>query len=130
MKPAQYLFGLLVLLLIGQSAWAGSVTRGQFTSQIVDREPVDRIESLTTEATQINYFTELTELQNQTVTHQWVFDDRVIFEKSFKVGGPRWRVWSNKAMRPGTSGTWRVNTLDGAGNRILSQTLQRLPAEQ
>jgi hypothetical protein len=123
MKPMTTITGLLIVLFFCRSTLAGSVSRSQFTSEVVDREPVDRVQIITTSAREVTYFTELSELQNQEVTHQWLLDDTVIFEKKFAVGGPRWRVWSSKTVRPGMTGTWRVNTLDSSGNRILSERL-------
>lgn len=101
-----------ILLLISSYSWAGSVDRAQFTSDIVDREPVDLIEIMDTRHHQIKYFTELKDLQGHTVTHQWVYNDELMFEKSFNVGGDRWRVWSSKMLQPGWTGQWIVNTLD------------------
>jgi hypothetical protein len=114
----------LLSFFISTQLMAGSVSRGQFTSAIVDREPVDLIETLSTDHNNIIYFTELNELQGQTVTHQWKYNDIVMFEKSFDVGGPRWRVWTSKSLQPGWSGTWTVNTLDGDRNVILSETFE------
>lgn len=114
----------ILSLIISTQLMAGSVSRGQFTSAIVDREPVDLIETLSTDITNIIYFTELNELQGQSVTHQWMYNGVVMFEKSFDVGGSRWRVWTSKSLQPGWSGTWTVNTLDGERNVILSQTFE------
>ena len=82
------------------------------------------METLSTDNTEVKYFTELTELQGETITHQWVYNDVVMFEKSFEVGGPRWRVWTSKSLQPGWSGVWTVNTLDSERNKILSQTFE------
>jgi hypothetical protein len=114
----------LLSFLISTQLMAGSVNRGQFTSAIVDREPVDLIETLSTDNTKIIYFTELNDLEGQTVTHQWMYNGVVMFEKSFDVGGARWRVWTSKSLQPGWSGTWTVNTLDSERNVILSQTFE------
>ena len=111
-------------VFISTQLMAGSVTRGQFTTAIVDREPVDLVETLSTDSTEIKYFTELTELQGETITHQWVHNDVVMFEKSFDVGGPRWRVWTSKRLQPGWTGVWIVNTLDSERNKILTQTFE------
>jgi hypothetical protein len=114
----------ILSLFISTQLMAGSVSRSQFTSAIVDREPVDLIETLSTDNTNIIFFTELTELQGQTVTHQWLYNDVVMFEKSFDVGGARWRVWTSKSLQPGWSGTWTVNVLDGERNVILIQSFE------
>ncbi len=115
---------VFLTLFLSTQLMAGSVSRGQFTTAIIDREPVDLVETLSTDNTEIKYFTELTELQGETITHQWVYNDVVMFEKSFEVGGPRWRVWTSKSLQPGWSGVWTVNTLDSERNKILSQTFE------
>lgn len=108
--------------LFSQSIWAGSVDRAQFTTGIQDREPVDHVETLSMDHDQVKYFTDLKDLQGHTVTHQWVHDDEIMFEKSFDVGGNRWRVWTSKSLQPGWSGLWIVNTLDGERNKLLTQS--------
>ena len=110
--------------LAAGSALAGSVSRGQFTTDVIDREPIDQVETLSTDRREIKYFTELTDLEGQSVTHQWVYGDTVMFERSFEVGGPRWRVWTSKSLQPGWTGIWSVHTLDGERNKILTQTFE------
>jgi len=109
--------------ILGSVALAGEVTRGQFTRDIVDREPIDRVDTLeSAQQNEVKYFTELLDLQGQSVTHQWVYDDEVIFEKSFDVRGPRWRVWTSKKLPTDKTGYWYVNTLDGERNNLLTQS--------
>ncbi len=111
-------------LIYSHLLWAGSVDRAQFTTDIVDREPVDKVETLETDTTQINYFTELKGLEGHTVTHQWVYNDQIMFEQSFTVGGPRWRVWTSKTLQPGWIGLWTVNTLDEDRSQLMTQGFQ------
>jgi hypothetical protein len=120
-----YRFSFLIFtLLLTTLAHAGEVGRSQFTTGITEREPVDEVITLSTDQNQINYFTELLDLQGHTVTHQWVYNYKVLFEKAFTVGGPRWRVWSNKTLRPGWSGNWSVNTLDQDGTVLRTQSFE------
>lgn len=118
-KPLKKLLALL-LLLPAFGLHAGEVARAQFTTDVIDREPVDKIEQLDSSVNQVRYFSELRDLNGQTVTHQWVYNDQVMFEKSFTPGGDRWRVWSSKTLQPGWSGIWYVHTLDADGNRLNS----------
>ncbi len=111
-------------LIYSHLLWAGSVDRAQFTMDIVDREPVDKVETLGTDTTQINYFTELKGLEGHTITHQWVYNDQIMFERSFVVGGPRWRVWTSKTLQPGWTGLWTVNTLDEDRSQLMTQGFQ------
>jgi len=110
-----------VSILFSSIASAGNVNRAQFTSNIQDREPVDMVETLSTDQTEIKYFTELSDLEGHTVTHQWVYNDEIMFEKSFLVGGARWRVWTSKTLQPHWTGTWIVNTLDEDRSKLLTQ---------
>lgn len=110
-----------ILVFASSFSWAGSVERGQFTSDIVDREPLDSIVKLDSQHNQIKYFTELRDLQGHIVTHQWVYNDEVMFEKLFNVEGNRWRVWSSKNLQPDWIGQWMVNTLDEDGKILRSQ---------
>lgn len=108
-------------LLFSSMVSAGNVSRAQFTTAIQEREPVDMVETLSSEQTLVNYFTELSDLEGHTVTHQWGYNDEIMFEKSFQVGGTRWRVWSSKSLSPHMTGTWIVNTLDEDRNKLLTQ---------
>ena len=112
------------LCLFSSLVAAGNVSRAQFTSEIIEREPVDTIITLSTDQTNILFFSELSAMQGQTITHQWVYQDKIRFEKPFPVGADRWRVWSSKTLQPGRSGTWTVNILDQDRNKLLSQSFE------
>jgi hypothetical protein len=109
----------------------GEVARASFTSQIVEREPVDSIERLSADQPQILFFTELSGLAGQTVTHRWEHGGEVMAEVPFEVGADRWRVYSSKRLLPGWVGEWSVAVLDSQG-RVLStrsfEYLAPLPA--
>ncbi len=125
MKAIQPIFLLLVSLLFAGLVQAAGVERGQFTTAVVDREPVDEVIEVGPEQDRITYFTELRDLTGHQITHQWMYDDSVMFEKTFSIGGPRWRVWSSKNLRPEWTGTWVVNTLDDDGTLLMSQSFNR-----
>ena len=118
------IFFISCCLLLSSQLWAGEVTRSQFTTKIQDREPVDMIVTIGADQAQVSYFTELTDLTGQTITHQWLYGDDIMFEKTFLVGGARWRVWSTKALQPGWTGRWTVNTLDEDRSLLLSQVFE------
>jgi hypothetical protein len=100
------------------AAPTGEVARSAFTSEIVDREPVDQITALENDATRIYFFSELLGLDGQTVVHRWEYNGEVTAEVSFEVGGPRWRVHSSKNLDPLWLGEWSVTVVDGAGNEL------------
>jgi hypothetical protein len=91
------------------------VARAQFTTAVVDREPVDQVVKLDAQATRVFFFTDLRNLQGRTVTHRWEFEGQIMSEVDFKVGGPRWRVYSAKSLNPGETGKWTVLVIDESG---------------
>jgi hypothetical protein len=102
-----------IATLFTQNVIAGEVTRAIFTIGIDNREPITQVDSINSNSyAEISFFTELTNLKGHTVTHQWVHNDTIIFEKKFEVNGDRWRVWTSKEFLPDWSGSWTVNVLD------------------
>jgi hypothetical protein len=93
----------------------GTVARNIFTTEIVDREPVDNLSSVPNTVNRIFFFSDLRGLEGQIVTHRWEYNDKVMAEIKFKVGGPRWRVYSSKNLLPEWTGQWTVVVLDESG---------------
>jgi hypothetical protein len=91
------------------------VARALFTTEVIEREPVDQVVSVGPERDRIFFFTDLRNLQGRTVKHRWEFEGQFMGEIEFKVGGPRWRVYSKKTLKPGASGKWTVLVLDQSG---------------
>ena len=119
-------FALLTMTLcIGGNAFAGTVSRAMFTIGIDNREPVIMVDSISADSyNSISFFTELNGMTGKTVTHQWMFDDRVMFEKSFEVGGDRWRIWTSKTLLPDWTGTWTVKVLNEDGSILERKTFE------
>ena len=114
-----------LMLLIGSNAFAGTVSRALFTIGIDNREPVIMVDSISSDSyTSISFFTELNGMSGKTITHQWVFDDRVMFEKSFEVNGDRWRIWTSKTLIPDWTGTWTVKVLNEDGSVLERKTFE------
>lgn len=108
---------LTLTLCISSNAFAGTVSRAVFTIGIDNREPVIMVDSISADSyNSISFFTELTGMTGETVTHQWMFDDKVMFEKSFEIGGDRWRIWTSKTLLPDWTGTWTVKVLNEDGS--------------
>ena len=104
---------LTITLFIGSNAFAGSVSRALFTIGVDNREPVIMVDSISSDSyNSISFFTELTDLSGHTITHQWMYDGKVMFEKTFDIAGARWRVWTSKTLQKSWIGTWTVNVLD------------------
>lgn len=114
-----------ITLAFSHNAAAGEVTRAIFTIGIDNREPVVTVDSIDSKSyTEISFFTELTDLKGQTVTHQWIYKDKTIFEKTFEVKGDRWRVWTSKTFLSEWTGTWTVNVLDSDRSVLASKSFE------
>lgn len=94
---------------------AGKVARGIFTTQIVNREPVDHVLILENNTRELYFFTDLRQFEGHTITHRWEFGGAVVVEKTFEVKGPRWRVYSRAELPPDYIGRWTVVVLDEKG---------------
>lgn len=116
---------IAIAFIFAQNAAAGEVTRAIFTIGIDNREPLTQVESIRSNLyTEISFFTELTNLGGHTVTHQWIYSDKIMFEKSFEVNGDRWRVWTSKQFLPEWSGSWTVNVLDTDRSVLKSKSFE------
>lgn len=124
MKKIHLICFSTLLMLFSSLSYAGSVSRSQFTTAMDGREPTDMVITLSNDVNHIIYFTELSGLAGHKITHQWVYNGNTMFEKTFDVGGNRWRVWSSKTLQPGWTGRWTVNTLDDDGAVLSSQVFE------
>ncbi|MFT5221536.1 MAG: hypothetical protein ACI9LO_000437 [Planctomycetota bacterium] len=116
---------LITLTLLFSSSSVAEVSRAVFTIGVDNREPVISVDSISSSSfTSISFFTELTDLGGQNVTHQWTFNGNVMFEKSFEMKGARWRVWTSKTLIPSWTGTWTVNVLDNNRAVIASKSFE------
>lgn len=106
----------------------GHVARATFTTAVADREPMDEVKRLSNESTEVFFFTELRDLQGQTVTHTWEREGAVMAEVPFSVGAPRWRVHSSKKLDPSWTGEWSVKVVDAAGQVIHAEFFEYVNA--
>jgi hypothetical protein len=126
LKP-QSAWGLILVLTLCLSgnAAAGEITRALFTTGIDNREPVAIVDSIdSTSSNSISFFTEITNMSGQTITHQWTHLDKIMFEKTFEVKAERWRVWTSKTLIPNWTGTWTVHVLDAERELLTSKSFE------
>jgi len=100
----------------------GSVSRATFTRAVVNREPIDTLKTITNNLQHLYFFTELKGFMGETVFHRWEFDGEIMAEMKFRVGGPRWRIWSNTNVLPNLLGEWTVYVVDITG-RIIQEAI-------
>ena len=116
---------LVLALCLSGNAAAGEISRALFTTSIDNREPVTIVDSIdSTSSNSISFFTEITNMSGQTITHQWTHLDKVMFEKTFEVKAERWRVWTSKTLIPSWTGTWTVNVLDAERELLTSKSFE------
>ncbi|MBR7887560.1 DUF2914 domain-containing protein [Marinomonas sp. A79] len=93
----------------------GTVARAQFTTDVIDREPIDNVGSVIKveygEIQRVYFFTDLRDMSGGQVVHRWTLDGEEQAEIAFDIGGDRWRVWSSKRLMPGFDGKWSVDIL-------------------
>lgn len=105
------------------------VVRAQFTTEIVEREPVNRIEAVfsvdgevySTDGRALQalyYFSEVEGMRGETLSHRWEHESEVVAETSFKVRGDPWSVYSRHDLAPAMGGDWRVIVMDAEGEVI------------
>lgn len=112
-----FLIGMLLVsaVSVAEQSAQRRVARGIFTTDIIDREPVDQVLVLTNDHDQVYFFTDLRHFEGETITHRWEYENNLVSEKKFEVGGPRWRVYSQKTLNPRMTGRWSVVVTDGKG---------------
>ncbi len=118
---------LSLLFSVSQIAYAGQesrVARAIFTTEILEREPVDQVLILSNKVPSVFFFTDLRHFEGQTVIHKWVYNDKVKSVVKFKVKGPRWRVFSRKDINPLQLGKWTVVVQDESGRAVKASVFR------
>ena len=94
------------------------IVRAQFTTAIVDKEPADDVVMLTSNNNEIYFFTELSNLQGESVTHRWEFEGQTMAEIKLDIKGSPWRTFSSKKLKPEWTGLWSVIVIDEDGQPL------------
>ena len=68
------------------------------------------------------FFSELRNLTGKRVSHRWIYNNQVVYEKAFSVGAARWRVWTQKTITT-YRGNITVQIVNAAGNVLQSHTI-------
>lgn len=124
-KIASYVLVLAIFATAPFLAWSAEpeVSRAQFTSAVLDREPTDELTAIDPGAEKIFFFTELRNMDGTSITHRWSLNGAVMAEISFKVRASRWRVYSSKTLLPEWRGEWVVDVLDESGTVLETRTV-------
>ncbi|QWV04644.1 DUF2914 domain-containing protein [Pseudoalteromonas shioyasakiensis] len=116
---------------IGAKIDTDKVSRAVLTTDVVDREPVNVLKNdvkLAQISNSLSFFSELRNMQGQTVRHQWYYQGQQLASIELAVSSPRFRTYSTKNIMPEQLGDWRVEVIDADGN-LLAQKEFRILAE-
>jgi len=92
----------------------GNIVRAFFSTAIVNKEPVNRL-LVGSELEKVYFFSDIRDMEGQTIYHRWEFNDKVVSKKKFDVKGAKWRVYSSYKIKPGMLGKWTVVVTDERG---------------
>ena len=110
---------LLISINVLASDWPHeNISNAEFAMEIKDRTPLNIIEELDNSFGKIYFFTNIRNLQGQSIRHRWIYKNKVMAEVEFDINGPRWRVWSSKTLWPTWLGEWSVEVLN-ANSEVL-----------
>ncbi len=107
------------------------VSRAVLTTDVVDREPVNVLKNdvkLAQISNSLSFFSELRNMQGQTVRHLWYYQDQQLASIELAVSSPRFRTYSTKNIMPEQLGDWRVEVMDAQGS-LLAQKEFRVLAD-
>lgn len=125
LRRVKYLAWMSVALLLcatvlarpatAQDQARGSVENATFTSNVADGAPVDFRQAFDTNTRIVYYYTEILDLQGQTVIHRWKREGKLMQEVPIRVQRPRQAVWSKSTMQPDWTGNWTVEVVTARG---------------
>jgi hypothetical protein len=109
------------------------ITRGQLTTAIRSREPVDHLSdkvSANKRLSRYYYFTEVSGMRGKKVIHRWEYNGKVMADVKFRIGSNRWRTYSSKYLNDKMTGDWRVVITDEAGSVLHTDSFHYEPMDE
>ncbi len=92
------------------------ILRASLSTGLLEKEPIGIIDSSITvnknQATAIYYFTEIIDMKESVLYHQWRWNNEIIFKKQINVMGNRWRATTRKLISYNKVGDWRVSLVN------------------
>ena len=118
---------LLLFLFLTNAALASwpqeNISQAVFATTVIDRQPVEIIMEADDSLGKIYFFTNIRNLAGDTITHRWIYKDKVKAEISFNIKGDRWRVWSSKNIWHTWTGKWTVEVINQHNQVLLVKTI-------
>ncbi|OHU84585.1 MULTISPECIES: DUF2914 domain-containing protein [Pseudoalteromonas] len=116
---------------LGAQIDSNLVSRAVLTTGIADREPIDVLKEhleQTDFTEKLFFFTEINNMQGQTVQHLWFHQDQLMAEIPLQISAIRFRTYSSKNIMPSQTGPWRVEVVTEQG-QLLAQKSFRILSE-
>jgi hypothetical protein len=121
MKARKLIIFLLLLCCLPMTALALEVREAVITTQVIDRAPVDAIQTYPASVERLFCFTRVTGAAADTsITHVWHLRGVERSRIELPVRSGDWRIWSQKTILPGSAGDWKVDVLDAEGKLLKS----------
>ncbi|WP_428353580.1 DUF2914 domain-containing protein [Methyloprofundus sp.] len=97
-----------------------NISRAQLAEGINKLEPFGSIELPilvdTSKAYSVTYFTEVTNMQGNTVFHEWLKDGESMYKRKINIRGNRWRISTSKLFPYNSTGQWQVRITTQQGD--------------
>ncbi len=104
----------------GQGVLVHNIARARLALGVTNKEPFGQVKLPIIvnkeQASGIFYFTEVVNMKHQTVFHEWLLNDRVIYKRRFNIYGHRWRIATSKLLNTHYIGSWQVRIRTDAGD--------------
>ena len=97
-----------------------NISEAEFAKKIIDRVPINIVREFDNSLGKIYFFTNIRNLQDTSITHRWIYNNKVMADVVFDIKGSRWRVWSSKNLWHTWTGNWIVEVLTSE-NEVLYQ---------
>ena len=96
------------------------IARAQLAQGVNKLEPYGNIELPilvdTSKAYGITYFTEVINMQGDTVFHEWLKEGSSVYKRKINIRGNRWRISTSKLFPYNSTGQWQVRTITQEGD--------------
>lgn len=107
---------------------AKGVVRARLSRGILEKEPfgevVSPVRAKADEAITLYFFTELEGMRGQRVSHQWLREGKLVFEKSLILKANNMRFHTSKLLTRHMLGHWQVQLTDARGRILHSESFE------
>ena len=96
------------------------IARAQLAQGVNKLEPYGNIDLPilvdSSKAYGVTYFTEVINMQGDTIFHEWLKEGHSVYKRKINIRGNRWRISTSKLFPYNSIGQWQVRTITQQGN--------------